>query len=240
MNRLVTAIALGTSLFVAGTANAQLNQAGASIVAVGTYGGGFGSNYGFGNNYFSSTAAEGYLRGSADYVRALGDNAYMNSLAAINAEQARSQYIDNRSAWTRTYFDMRSVNREYRVAERGRAPTLDEAKYIAKAAAPTRLNAYQLQRTTGAINWPAALQGEQFIAARQQLEQAFADRDVHNSGVGSTTFSAISSAASVMRDQLKNQVTYMNPAEYVAAKKFVDGLAYEARFALGVEGFASK
>ena len=64
-----------------------------------------------GSYHHASTAAEGAARGMADVVRSAGAANLMNSEAAINIEDARSKYIDNRMQATNTYFQMKTVNK---------------------------------------------------------------------------------------------------------------------------------
>ena len=205
-----------------------------NVALTGFYGGGYYPAWGG-----ASTVAEGALRGQADLVRAWGDNAYMNSLAAVNTEVARQKNIENRLQWVQTYFEMRRTNEAARAAQRPTAMSLGQSQQYARMLAPQRLSPYQIEPVSGRIHWPAALQGPEFAEARKALQQIFASRDVHTSGVGNTTDSQVAEITAAMRDALKANIDAMTSSEYLAARKFVDGLAYEARFAPGVEGLAS-
>lgn len=207
----------------------------ANVGVTGYYGGGYYPGWG----YSSSTVAEGALRGEADLVRAAGDNAYMNSLAAINNQVALKKNIENRQQWVETYFSMRRTNDAYRASQRDPIPSLGQSQAIAKMLAPQRLNGNQLDPLTGKLNWPAALQADEFALARRQLDRIFANRDLASAGVGNTTDAQVSAITSEMQAELKSQIKTMSPSEYLAAKKFIDGLGYEARFAPGVEGIAA-
>jgi hypothetical protein len=43
-----------------------------------------------------------------------------------------------------------------------------------------------------------------------------------------------------MRQQLQSKIRQMRPAEYMAARKFLESLAYEVQFSPRIEGVASK
>jgi hypothetical protein len=97
----------------------------------------------------------------------------------------------------------------------------------------------QLEPLTGRIHWPDALQGDEFALNRRQLDRLFAGRTVHNAGVGGSLDSGVAAITSEMREKLKAQINTLTASEYLAGKKFIDSLGYEARFAPGVEGLAA-
>src|SRR5690349_9531060 len=79
-----SAVMLG-AVHEASIAHAQVGAAAGVVDPI--YGYGYG---GFGNYAtFSSTAAEGFLRGRASVIRAAGEFNYTTSLALINIEEAR-------------------------------------------------------------------------------------------------------------------------------------------------------
>ncbi len=239
MKTIITLTVLAVS-FVAANANAQgmdyaSEGAVSNVAATGYYGGGYYPGWGYG----SSTVAEGALRGAADLVRADGDNAYMNSLANINNQVALKKNIENRQEWVETYFSMRRTNDAYRASQREPITSQGQSEAMAKMMAPARLNSYQLEPVTGKLNWPAALLREEFDLARGQLDRIFATRDAKTAGVGNITDANVNAITSHMREELKAQIKTMSANEYLAARKFIDGLGYEARFVPGVEGFAA-
>src|SRR5438128_828828 len=60
--------------------------------------------YGYGHG---GTVESNYMNGMANVIRAQGQvNAY-NAQAAINYEQARSKYLDNKKKWTENYYQMK-------------------------------------------------------------------------------------------------------------------------------------
>ena len=86
-----------------------------------------GNPWGYGYGYrHASTYEEGVQRGFADIVRSAGAKNLMDSEAAINWEQARRAYFDNRVYGTQKYFELRARNRQARAEERGPRPTMQD------------------------------------------------------------------------------------------------------------------
>lgn len=73
---------------------------------------------------------------------------------------------------------------------------------------------------------------------RIQLDGLFAKRTQENSGVGSEMCREVQTLTRQMRAELKDMVQRISPAEYLAARKFIDALAYEAQFPPDVPGVA--
>lgn len=181
--------------------------------------------------HHASTVYEGYLRGAADYVRAWGEYAVNKTRSMINYEEARSRYIDNRVKGVEARFTMRRMNREYRAAERGPRPTQEQLTEIAHAAAPDRPSAHQLDPISGEIYWPEALLGKQYDRYRELLGRLFAERPHVANGQGTRNYTAIQFVSKAMEERLKLHVRQFDPGSYIAAKRFIEGLAYEARYA---------
>lgn len=179
------------------------------------------------HRYHASTAAESYMRGVAAVTRARGEYNLLSSQAAINAEHARSLGLDNSKKTAETYFEMRKINKESRAAERGPRPTKEDLVRLARTAAPDRLTADRLNRATGQIAWPAALQGDQFAAYRTEIERVFAERAA-NGGMGMEQRQDLEQATGTMLVLLKNDIRQFPPMEYSSARRFIESLAYEA------------
>jgi len=213
-------------------------QAGAAPGLDPIYGYGYG---GYGNIMsHSSTAAEGFLRGRASVIRAAGEFNYTTSLALINIEEARSRYIDNRAKWTDTYFAMRKTNQAYREATRGYRPTQEVLNRISQEASPDRLKASQLDPSLRTIFWPALLSRTEFDALRPQLDQLFAVQRPNNSGLGTENYREIMALSGEMRAVLDSMINQLHPDEYLAARRFIDSLAYEARFPAGQQAVVTR
>ena len=224
------------SLFaLAGVASAQNYVAGGTAIHSGYVPGGYG---GYGG-YHSSTIEEGSFRGLADFARAIGEADYMSSLAGINRQEAWNRAIDNRKKSVDTYFQIKQINRAAREAARPQPLTATQYAKLAKQQAPDRLTDADYNRVLGRLAWPAVLTGDDFAAERMALDKAFAGRTAQDVGV-STRFNAeVRELTQAMQAKLRDRLDTMSPLEFIAAQKYVTGLAYEAQQPLVVAGLAS-
>src|SRR3569623_1592378 len=145
----------------------------------GWFGGGYGGYGGWGGSLGAgSTAAGSAAVGMGNLVRSQGMYNQMTAQAAISLEQARTLDLDNKLKSTQTYFEMRRINQEARLAEaqRNRAEAADN-RYTAKVVSkkPT-LTVSQLDPVTGVIRWPAPLMQDSFAAARATVQEVFTRR----------------------------------------------------------------
>jgi hypothetical protein len=185
------------------------------------------AQYDYPVSYHSSTYEEGVQRGFADVVRSAGAANLMNSEAAINYEDARRKYIDNRVYGTEKYFQMRQINKTARTAERGRQPTMEDLIRYASERAPSRLSPSELDPLTGIVTWPALLRDPAFQDTRKALDELFVAR----SAMGYLTAEQAAEANGAidgMRAVLKKNISSYPPQMYTSAKKFLDSLAYES------------
>jgi len=173
---------------------------------------------------YSSTLEEGVQRGYADVVRSYGMANLLNSQASTQFEQTRKAYLENQLKATQTYFEMRRYNTEARRAERGTPLSMEQYVRIARDTAPEPLTATQLDSLTGTINWPAPLRQPAYEALRRRVDRLFQDR-----ATGYTVYGEIQKAIEDFAAQLKADVDRFPAADYVAAKKFLDSLAWAAR-----------
>jgi len=207
-----------------GAARAQSYLAPSVASAGYGYAGGYGEGYG----YHSSTLEEGWLRGLGALTAAQGQANYYNSLASINFEEAYARYVQNRQKATDAYFTMRQANRAARQAER--SPRLTTAQYaaLAKRDAPQCLREDQYDRALGRLNWPAILIGDEFAAERETLNRAFRNRSPGDVGPSSAFYETVKGLSISLEAKLKNHIDELDPAQYLAAKKFLQGLSCES------------
>ena len=242
MKRLLSTGVLMAVIAVASTASAQQYVGGASLHATnGTAhslpGFGYGG-YGYGDH--SSTFEEGVLRGAADLRRAQGEANYFNSLAAINLQEANARALVNRQQRIEGFFRERELNRAARKASQPKP--LSPAGYaeLARKAAPDRLGPNQYDRASGRLTWPPALAAGEFAAERTAIEMALATRTPGDAGPGTDLHRQVQQATERMQANLQPQIATLSPMEFVAAKKFLSSLAFEAQQPLIVEGLATK
>jgi hypothetical protein len=199
----------------------------------GGYGGyGYG-NYGYGNNGIGSTAAGSYLGGMASTIRAQGQYNLLTSKAAVNLEDAATKEIDNQVRWTNAYFETRRMRDAYK-QETKAPPTPPETwARLAHAAAPQRLASSDLDPITGAISWPALLEGDDFRSDRDTLEALFSDRAMTHGAIGVDAHARIRAAVDEALDRLKQFVGKVETRSYNQSRNFLTSLGYEASFPAG-------
>jgi hypothetical protein len=179
--------------------------------------------------YVATTPAESYFRGAAEVIKDQGIYNQLTAQAARDLAQANTISIENTRKWIQMYFDMRQLNREERAAERGPRPSLSFLIRSAQEGAPRRLSSYEFDAATGQINWPLALLSEAFAGHRAQLERLFAYRATGpQQAAAFDTFIGIWQGSDRLTDALQNYVAYLPPQQYVAAKRFLQSLAWEA------------
>ena len=177
-------------------------------------------------NNKASTVGESHARGMADVMRSQGMRNLANSEAAINMTEAARRDMENRDQWVDTYFQMRQKNREYRAAERRpRASREDFIRYAA-AGKPAALSPSELDSVTGEIEWPRVLTRPEFAAGRTELEQLFAKRAAYGQSSWND-YSQIAATTKKMQEDLKKIIRQVPPSDYMAARKFLESLAYE-------------
>ncbi len=175
----------------------------------------------------AATPAESYARGMADVARSAGQYNLATSAAAINVTEAQRNYIQNRDEWTNTYFQMRQANRAYRAAERGPKPSMEDLVRYAQAGKPKRLSPSELDTVSGGITWPTLLRTDAYSEGREQLESLFAQRA--EAGVlTADAYLKVKQVTGKMLEDLKGQVWDVPQTDYIAAKNFLQSLAYAA------------
>lgn len=179
-------------------------------------------------SYHASTAEEGLARGMANLVWAAGEANLRNSQAAINYEQARSANFDNRLKATETYFEMRKMNKAYRDAEKSPPASTQDLYRWAKEGAPKRLTPTELDPLTGEINWSVALLGNKYTGHRQKLDDLFASRATHHGRLTQEQHASVRDTTMSFLNDLKNDIRAFAPNDYLAARKMLESLAYEA------------
>jgi hypothetical protein len=222
-------------LAFAGIASAQnYGTTVAPSVAVAGYAPG---GYGYGG-YHASTEAEGVLRGGADFLRAIGEGNYYNSLGLVNTQEAWSRAIDNKQKAVETYFQIKQINRAAREAARPQPLTFTQYAKLAKQEAPERLGDADYNRVMGRLSWPAVLTSDDFAAERSALDQVFVGRKAQDVGVSTDFHREVRELTSAMAAKLRSRIDTMSPMEYIAAKKFLTSVTFESQQSLVPAGLA--
>ena len=192
--------------------------------------GGYGS-YG---SYHASTAAEGFLRGKAAVIDALGNFEVNDAQAGILREQGRALDRENDLKQTEALLLQKKMWEDARIqARRDRAArSLEGQQILAERRATVYRDAYllsaeELNIKTGQIAWPEALQDGRFEANRVRLEELFRQHvgyGVPRANVARQIARSIDQWSRVLR----SEVSSMSREDYLAAQKFLLGLKYGA------------
>lgn len=178
--------------------------------------------------YGGGTVESNYLNGMANMIRAQGQANALNAQAAINYEQARSKYLDNKKKWTENYYQMKEERSQRAAQEREKNKhSPEELAAIARADTPKKLGADALDPVTGHINWPEALRDDDYAALRKQLEQLFETRA--RTSQGAPTVAKIHDATREMSAKLRDKIETLPANDYMAGRKFLDSLDFAAQ-----------
>jgi hypothetical protein len=190
----------------------------------GMYGG-----YGYLPYDHASTLEEGLLRGQAAWLRAYGQGNYWNAQAMKDAETAYAQDLENRKRALETYCELARINQEARAAQRGPRPSREDAIRYAKEGFSQPLPSTQFDTTFGVLRWPELLQRPEFAKQRMAIDRLLPDFCLRPDEVGCDTCGQITRLAVELEGKLKQEINSVNPMTYLAAKKFIESLAYEVQ-----------
>ncbi len=183
---------------------------------------------GCGWGYHSSTVEEGIGRGLGDLFRSEGLYNLYSSAAAINLAEARRRQIENDKSWVQAYFELRDYNSLKRDTQLKRdRGNPEEWTRLARLAAPKPLDNRNLEVVTGKLHWPILLTAREFTPARATLEKLFADR-AYRGAMGAEDFMTAVHATDDMQAGLREMINDVPPRQYMAARRFLESLAYEA------------
>jgi hypothetical protein len=174
------------------------------------------------------TAASNYMYGMSSVIQAEGAYNLMTAQAAIAAQQAESQYLQNRLAATQTYFEMRQMNKQYRDQERAKPMSSEALTHYYEQMKPKRMAATQLDPVTGQIAWPAPLQDEAYASYREQLDSLYKQRAQHKD----FSYNDVRLSAEAMQTEFRKHLAEFAPQEFENSNKFIEALTVEAHYPL--------
>lgn len=180
----------------------------------------------------SSTATEGFLRGTATVIQAAGQKNYLDSIASVNHQEALRRRIENSNLYVKTYFENKEINRQYREKYASAPPSAERWARITAASLPDRLTESQYDPTTGKLVWPHILRDEEYTAFRDRINELFASRSPNNCGDGSPSQREIANLIDGMKMLLKSNIDTVSLSQYGNAKMFLMSLDYEAQLPL--------
>jgi hypothetical protein len=176
----------------------------------------------------ASTLAESILRGKGDLLRSQGQFLYLRGQGAIAWEQARQQSIQNHVNEVQAWYGLKELNRQHRFPPRSNRSR--------SALASTKPNRTPAKLPTvavdlaGHIDWPDLLMADEYKGSRETLEKLFSRR---TSGVSTSNNAALRLAIEKETNQIQaklvERIREYRPADYVAARKFIDSLRDDTR-----------
>ncbi|HUQ68498.1 MAG TPA: hypothetical protein VM165_03180 [Planctomycetaceae bacterium] len=214
------------------TADSQVVTAtgprGNTVSGVG-YGGGW---WGGAGANFSSTPAEGYARGMSEVIRAQGDAYEAATRGAINYEQARASYMENKLRWHEISLQREQMGEQRRAEYAASQRAARERRQASNTEKPPELlSDGQYDRTTGTAHWPELLATEAFSAQRAKLDEALKVKA--HTGENFQVNQQIINLTQDLQTLLKARIRDVPPSTYLEARKFLDQLAREARMGMG-------
>jgi hypothetical protein len=168
--------------------------------------------------------------GTARIIDAWGRNAKASGEGAVKFSEARRLQIENWKQFVATSFEIQKMYHDARAAERGRPLTSADYIRMAEMDKPHRLTPSQLNLLTGELAWPAVLDDGLFASYRQVLDRLFVDRAERGRLAFQDSLRAEQTAAA-MTEMLRERVAQVPVAEYMAARRFLESLAYESKLA---------
>lgn len=222
--------------------------AGSPLFGAGPY-----STFGRSSLYASATPVEAFLNGTANQgiaqaaiiqaqaalIKSSADAVEAVARAADIREKTRAVFLDNEMKEAKNFYEKRQLHDSF-VSARGRKrATKEDLLRYSKAEAPPRAGSYAVAPGQNAIHWPDVLRSEEYADMRIELDCLFQKRQPSDGGHGSDFYHNVNQIASAMRDQLRANVDRFSPAEYIAARRFIDALVREAEVPKGVPGLAA-
>jgi hypothetical protein len=177
----------------------------------------------------SSTFGEGMQRGYASVLRGAGELAYLDSLAAVNYQEAYKRALENRVAYTKAVLEIKTLRADYR--ERyGARPFVGEARRKAmESYMPKKLSAAEFNLETGEITWPHILRQSEYSPICKEINEVFASRTFENSGDGSPTHLQLTKLTKALAALLRENINAMSAEQYIYASEFVRSINLEAK-----------
>lgn len=195
---------------------------------------GYGGWGGWGWNAGGGTVAQGYGEGLSQVIRARGQAEKDNAQAQLTWQEVRSKNIENNEKAADAYWAMKERYQQRRETERQQnaeraARNRAQLESAGNSSRMRGLGPDGFDPVTGKINWPLALQAPEFEEYRAKLDQLFEHRTLIGDAAGPEIRQEILATTNAMRDALRQQITSMASEDYIDARKFIDGLAFEGR-----------
>ncbi len=175
------------------------------------------------------------ITAQGNFIRAIAEARASDAKTLNMLEQTRGVALDNNLKACKTYYEKRNVHDTFEALGTTGSPGRETAQVkrpvAAKPTAAVRMQGLapnEWDATTRRLKWPHALENERYAQARAQLDALFAGRSAADAGVGSPFYTQVRRHVDIMKQLLKAEIRNMSPAEYMAARRFLDHLVVEA------------
>ena len=179
------------------------------------------------------------LRAQAEIIKAQAQAAEAYARVRESLEKTRSLAMDNELKVAKTFYDKRKLWEEYKSQYPRERANAEQINRYSQTGVPKRLEGYQIN-SRGIAYWPAVFERSEFAEDRDSLDRLFKRRQPHDAGPESDFSREVHETASEMRKDLREIIGQITPSQYVAARKFIDGLAREADTSPEIAGVAAK
>jgi hypothetical protein len=212
---------IGLVIFAATTAAMAQTQTstGSGVVVAGGYGG-----MGYGE---VGTPLSSMFKGLGKAIQAEGEWNKNTSEADINWQEAQRMAMENSTRAVETWFRLKQLNHDLRFPASARM-TADEYVRVSKAMGPRPLSPGEFDRISGQIYWPELLQTRYFEPQRIEVQNLI-NRWVTTGKFGDGGYVEVRRAIEIMLDELRDHVRLVPTDQYVDSRRFLEGLAYEAK-----------
>jgi hypothetical protein len=163
------------------------------------------------------------INADANHMKAAAESRKMG-------QETRKLSAENDLLEAKVFYDKKALYHAHRQAHQPPKSTPEQHAQRARQAAPTRLASYQLWARPGYVRWPSLLLHAEYADVRTLLDHLVAQRSPADSGAGSQNCVDIQQGVDRFKTALNSQIKQYKPADYIAAKKFLDSLAYEVQF----------
>lgn len=161
-------------------------------------------------------------RAQACWIEAASAIAPRQAEAWRIAEEARQTALENHRTAVHLYYEKRELYQLFRDGQTARRRPPPPVCQPAQAARPTApcapLEAFDVHH----LPWPAALQDPAFAATRAAVDRLFLERGLRDGGADSQFSRRARELTDQMGETLHRRIWQTPPAEYVAAKEFLN------------------
>jgi hypothetical protein len=149
-------------------------------------------------------------------------------------QEIREKAAQNELLETETYYQKRAQYHAYHETQRPAASSPERHAERARRAAGAQLTSYHWDHESGNLHWPTLLKTTAYDPFRRRIDDLLENRTLEDSGAGSQncvkTMSVVNALKAVLRDNIRR---YTVP-DYLAVRRFLDGVALEARRPTGI------